>query len=142
MLGALFSSRSYQKNETDLAIIVTPRLVRPARPGDSIRTPLDNTLPPNDTDFFLMGKPEVTPQMAKVAAGASDRIVNKAQAKAAGDVSPANNKDMAPLQVVAVPDLPAYQRLWDEKLSALPGVQRVESTLVMKTIVDDRPLPI
>ena len=43
---------------------------------------------------------------------------------------------------VAVPDLPAYQRLWDERLSALPGVRRVESTLVMKTIVDDRPLPI
>ncbi|WP_395244160.1 Lrp/AsnC family transcriptional regulator [Agromyces sp. MMS24-K17] len=43
---------------------------------------------------------------------------------------------------VAVRDLPAYQRLWDEKLAALPGVQRVESTLVMKTIVDDRPLPL
>ena len=42
----------------------------------------------------------------------------------------------------AVPDLAAYQRLWDEQLSALPGVRRVESTLVMKTIVDDRPLPI
>lgn len=69
ILGALFSSKSYQKQETDLAIIVTPRLVRPARPGDNIRTPLDNTLPPNDVDFFLMGKPEVTPAMAKVAAG-------------------------------------------------------------------------
>ena len=34
VLGALFRSTSYQKNETDLAIIVTPRLVRPARPGD------------------------------------------------------------------------------------------------------------
>ncbi|UOQ90225.1 Lrp/AsnC family transcriptional regulator [Agromyces endophyticus] len=43
---------------------------------------------------------------------------------------------------VAVPDLAAYQRLWDERLSALPGVRRVASTLVMKTIVDDRPLPI
>ena len=32
--------------------------------------------------------------------------------------------------------------LWDERLSALPGVRRVESTLVMKTIVDHRPLPI
>ena len=41
VLGALFSSTSYQKNETDLAIIVTPRLVRPARPGDEIKTPLD-----------------------------------------------------------------------------------------------------
>ena len=43
---------------------------------------------------------------------------------------------------IAVPDLPASQRLWDEKLSALPGVRRVESTLVMKTIVDDRSLSI
>ena len=41
-----------------------------------------------------------------------------------------------------MPDLPAYKRLWDERLSALPGVRRVESTLVMKTIVDDRSLPI
>ena len=41
VLGALFRSTSYQKNETDLAIIVTPRLVRPARPGDIVKTPLD-----------------------------------------------------------------------------------------------------
>jgi NAD(P)-dependent dehydrogenase (short-subunit alcohol dehydrogenase family) len=34
-----------------------------------------------------------------------------------------------------------YQRLQDEKLSALPGVQRMTSTLVMKRIVNDRPLP-
>lgn len=59
VLGALFSSKSYQKNETDLVIIVTPRLVRPARPGDPVQTTLDNTLPANDIDFFLMGKPEV-----------------------------------------------------------------------------------
>jgi len=39
-------------------------------------------------------------------------------------------------------DLGAYQRLGDEVLSALPGVQRLNSTLVMKQIVDDRPLPI
>lgn len=69
ILGALFSSKSYQKNETDLAIIVTPRLVRPARPGDAVRTPLDDTLPPNDADLFLMGKHEITPAMAKLAAG-------------------------------------------------------------------------
>ena len=56
VLGALFRSASYQKNETDLAIIVTPRIVRPGRPGDVLKTPLDNTLPPNDADLFLMGK--------------------------------------------------------------------------------------
>ena len=69
VLGTLFRSASYQKNETDLAIIVTPRLVRPARPGDVIKTPLDASLPVNDADLFLMGKTEITPASAKVAAG-------------------------------------------------------------------------
>ncbi len=39
-------------------------------------------------------------------------------------------------------DLAAYQRLVDETLAALPGIQRLNSTLVMKHIVNDRPLPI
>lgn len=45
------------------------------------------------------------------------------------------------LRVIA-PDLDAFQQLYDEQLSALPGVQRLTSTLVMKSIVEDRPLPI
>ena len=53
-------AKSYQQNQTDLAIIVTPHLVRPARPGDVIKTPADDTLPPNDPEFFLLGKAEVT----------------------------------------------------------------------------------
>jgi pilus assembly protein CpaC len=69
VLGALFRSASYQKKETDLAIIVTPRLVRPTRPGDVVKTPLDNTLPANDIDFFLMGKAEVTPADVRLAVG-------------------------------------------------------------------------
>jgi pilus assembly protein CpaC len=73
VLGSLFRSASYQKNETDLAIIVTPRLVRPARPGDIIKTPLDTSLPVNDVDLFLMGKTEVTPAMARLAAGIPPR---------------------------------------------------------------------
>jgi pilus assembly protein CpaC len=69
VLGALFRSAAYQKKETDLAIIITPRLVRPTRPGDTVKTPLDNTLPANDIDFFLMGKSEVTPADARLAVG-------------------------------------------------------------------------
>jgi len=65
VLGALFSSKSYQRNETDLAIIVTPRLVRPTRPGDLIKSPAEDTLPPNDPDFFLMGKAEMTRDQAR-----------------------------------------------------------------------------
>src|SRR5260221_2139908 len=73
VLGALFRSTSYQKDETDLAIIVTPRLVRPARPGDVIKTPLDSTLPPNDVDLFLMGKTEVPRSVARLAEGVAPR---------------------------------------------------------------------
>jgi pilus assembly protein CpaC len=73
VLGALFRSASYQKNETDLAIIVTPRLVRPAAPGDPIKTPLDTTLPVNDTDLFLLGKMETTRGFARKTANAEHR---------------------------------------------------------------------
>ncbi|MFG2141062.1 Lrp/AsnC family transcriptional regulator [Streptomyces sp. NPDC048650] len=42
---------------------------------------------------------------------------------------------------VATTDLSAFQRLYDQELARLPGVQRLTSTLVMKHVVDDRPLP-
>ncbi|MBH5402647.1 type II and III secretion system protein family protein [Bradyrhizobium sp. CNPSo 4010] len=59
VLGALFSSKSYQQEETDLVIIVTPRLVAPAAPGQQLASPLDSRLPANDVDFFLNGQMEV-----------------------------------------------------------------------------------
>jgi pilus assembly protein CpaC len=73
VLGALFRSAQYQKNETDLVIMVTPHLVRPLRPSDPQHTPLDNTLPSNDVDFFLLGQPEVSPALARFALGAANR---------------------------------------------------------------------
>jgi pilus assembly protein CpaC len=74
VLGALFSSKSYQKNQTDLAIIVTPHLVRPARPGDLIKSPAEDTLPPNDADFFLLGKTEVSRKEARALTPAETRV--------------------------------------------------------------------
>ena len=59
VLGALFSSNSYVKHETDLVIIVTPNLVQPVVPGQRLATPFDDKLPSNDVDFFLMGQSEV-----------------------------------------------------------------------------------
>ncbi len=65
ILGALFSSKAYQRDETDLVIIVTPRLVKPLRPGENPATPLDNTLAPNDVDLFVEGKVEVNRSQLK-----------------------------------------------------------------------------
>ncbi|GAA1109019.1 Lrp/AsnC family transcriptional regulator [Kribbella jejuensis] len=42
---------------------------------------------------------------------------------------------------VATADLGAFQKLRDERLARLPGVLRLTSTIVMKKIVDNRPLP-
>lgn len=43
---------------------------------------------------------------------------------------------------VVTKDLDAYQKLYDSRLSNLPGVLRLTSTLVMKEIVESRPLHI
>jgi pilus assembly protein CpaC len=59
VLGALFSSKSFQQDETDLVVIVTPHLVAPAAPGQQVATPLDQRIPSNDADFFLEGKMEL-----------------------------------------------------------------------------------
>jgi pilus assembly protein CpaC len=58
VLGALFRSTSYQKHETDLVIIVTPHLVKPAAPGEHLATPFDEHIPGNDVDVFAMGQLE------------------------------------------------------------------------------------
>ena len=58
VLGSLFRSSAYQKQETDLVVIVTPHLVRPAAPGARIATPFDQRLPGNDADIFLSGQLE------------------------------------------------------------------------------------
>ncbi|MCG8561368.1 MAG: type II and III secretion system protein family protein [Hyphomicrobiales bacterium] len=60
VLGALFRSASYAKRETDLVIIVTPRLVQPAAPGQKLVTPFDKAVAGNDLDFFVKGKQEVS----------------------------------------------------------------------------------
>lgn len=63
VLGTLFRSSSFEKRETDLVVIITPHIVRPARPGEPLKTPLDNTRPSNDPEFFLLGMMEVTPEL-------------------------------------------------------------------------------
>ena len=45
------------------------------------------------------------------------------------------------LRVIAR-DLPDFQNVYDDRLATLPGVQRLTSTLVMKSIVENNLLPI
>ena len=57
VLGALFRSVDYLRQETELVIIVTPRLIRPLPEGPP-PLPTDYFVDPNDFEFFLLGAME------------------------------------------------------------------------------------
>ena len=57
ILGALFRSTSFQKNETELLIIVTAHLVKPLD-MNAQTLPTDYYEEPNDFEFYLMGYAE------------------------------------------------------------------------------------
>ncbi|MBB3066282.1 type II and III secretion system protein family protein [Limibacillus halophilus] len=56
IIGALFRSSDFQQDESELVIIVTPRLVKPAQSPDDLRVPTDLYLRPNEGEFFLLGR--------------------------------------------------------------------------------------
>lgn len=56
ILGSLFSSKRFQRNESELVIIVTPRLVQPMAHPDQVASPLDAFAEPSESELFLMGK--------------------------------------------------------------------------------------
>ncbi|MDO9440093.1 MAG: type II and III secretion system protein family protein [Beijerinckiaceae bacterium] len=68
VIGLLFRSAAFEKRETELAMIVTPRLVKPAAPGQRLRTPLDDTLAANDVDRFILGRQEAPKKAVTVSA--------------------------------------------------------------------------
>lgn len=54
ILGTLFRSSRFQKGETELLIVVTPRLVKPVRP-EQVRLPTDRVKDPDVVDTLLNG---------------------------------------------------------------------------------------
>lgn len=61
ILGSLFRSTRYRNAETELVIIVTPRLVQPVPDAGDLATPLDGVREPSDIERFLMGNVEGEP---------------------------------------------------------------------------------
>ncbi|MDF0535668.1 type II and III secretion system protein family protein [Shewanella yunxiaonensis] len=55
ILGQLFSSKSFTSGQSELVILVTPRLVRPFNKKD-ISLPTDGFVTPSDVEFYLLGK--------------------------------------------------------------------------------------
>jgi pilus assembly protein CpaC len=55
VLGTLFRSRDFVRNETELVIIVTPYLARPV-PRSALAKPEDNFNPPSDGAGYFLGR--------------------------------------------------------------------------------------
>ena len=55
IIGALFRSTGFQKGETELVIVVTPRIVQPVKAGQ-IQLPTDRVENPSEGDLFLLGR--------------------------------------------------------------------------------------
>jgi pilus assembly protein CpaC len=54
IIGALFRSDNFQRNETELVIVITPYLVRPVSDATALRLPTDGWQAPNDLERILL----------------------------------------------------------------------------------------
>jgi pilus assembly protein CpaC len=54
ILGALFHSDAFQRQQTELVIIVTPYIVRPVSDPNALRVPTEGFTPPNDIERLLL----------------------------------------------------------------------------------------
>ncbi len=98
VLGALFRSSRFKNNETELVIIVTPKLVQPVSDISQLSTPLDHNYSPGEAEFFIGGqmdggwRHQGTASQRRVrpldgAAGAKPAIIKAPKTKASGGLS-------------------------------------------------------
>lgn len=62
VLGALFSSTNYQRQQTELVVLVTPELVEPVDPGQVPVPPGADYVEPNDWELFGLQQLEGAPR--------------------------------------------------------------------------------
>jgi pilus assembly protein CpaC len=55
ILGALFRSSNYERNQTELVIVISAHLVSPTR-GEALILPTDRVRPPSERELFLNGQ--------------------------------------------------------------------------------------
>jgi len=56
IIGALFRSEAFQRNYTELVVIVTPYIIRPVDPSQKLKLPTDGFVTASDIDIYLFGR--------------------------------------------------------------------------------------
>lgn len=92
IIGSLFRSSGFKRGETELLIVVTPRLVQPIRP-EQVALPTDRVGDPSELDLFFLGRtdkavpavPPIQQQTAPAPAPAPTPPAASAPAPTTGD---------------------------------------------------------
>jgi pilus assembly protein CpaC len=95
ILGALFRSSSWRRQETELVIIVTPRLTTPSRSVEELPNPLANPDEPDAIDLILMGRSTRRP-MGRVGPAPRGTLPRASRPPADGQVIPSGVVSEAP----------------------------------------------
>ena len=107
ILGALFRSNAFQRNETELVIVITPYLVKPVNANDIV-LPTDGIKAPTDLDRVLFGqlgggktgaerpKPSFAPAAPALPMNQGPRTVDPAAPTAAPRSSAKRDSNAAP----------------------------------------------
>lgn len=68
VLGQLFRSTKFQRNESELVVIVTPYIVRPVSSASVLQSPTDGYAPPTDKQLVIEGGDQKTQVLKQGAA--------------------------------------------------------------------------
>ncbi|CUH83993.1 type II and III secretion system protein family protein [Thalassovita mediterranea] len=71
VLGALFRSAEYQRQQSELVVIISAHLVTPTR-GEALALPTDRIRPPSEADLFLFGNVARDSSKTKLKGGAGE----------------------------------------------------------------------
>lgn len=95
VLGALFRSNNFRRNETELVIIITPYLVKPVNSPSEIALPTDGYSAPTDLQQLLLGKldggvggPRPTPTTGAATPPAASARPARVGRKSKGGIAP------------------------------------------------------
>jgi pilus assembly protein CpaC len=99
VLGVLFKSTKYQRSETELVIMVTPRIVAPLNPDQVPVLPGQHWRYPTNLQLYLgndLGGPEVEPGVASADKGGKKTVASAAGAAPTGAKTGTNGAPAAP----------------------------------------------
>jgi pilus assembly protein CpaC len=97
ILGTLFRSVNYQKQETELLILVTPELIEPLSPDQIAPLPGRGMLEPTDYELYLLGQLEGTePDSPGPAASSSTAVEQEEPPTSAADSAESSSDEADP----------------------------------------------